>query len=141
MAAAASAWKSSLGCEIQLKICSGRAVKAESRPVGLKATNVAAPTRISGAVSPIARESDRMMPVAMPGIDDGQDLPPDRLPLRRAEGERALLDRRRDGADRLARGDDHDRAARRARASARRRAPCGPSSSGPRTMYARPRMP
>ena len=37
----------------------------------MNATKLAAPTRISGAVSPIARESERITPVAIPGIDAG----------------------------------------------------------------------
>ena len=47
-------------------------MKAESSRSGLKATKVAAPTRISGAVSPIARDSARITPVAMPGIAAGR---------------------------------------------------------------------
>ena len=47
-------------------------MNGESRPVGLKATKVAAPTRISGAVSPIARETERITPVAIPGTDAGR---------------------------------------------------------------------
>ncbi len=38
---------------------------------GLNATYVMAPTMISGAVSPTARESARIEPVAIPGIDAG----------------------------------------------------------------------
>ena len=40
--------------------------------LGLKVTKIAAPTRISGAVSPIARDSARITPVAMPGIEAGR---------------------------------------------------------------------
>ena len=41
------------------------------RIVGSKEMYVTAPIRISGAVSPIARESARIEPVAMPGIAAG----------------------------------------------------------------------
>ena len=107
--AAARSLNSSCGREIHSKIWSGSAVYAESSPSGLKATKLAAPTRISGAVSPIARDRARMTPVAIPGIAAGRTCLPDRLPLRRAERHRALADRRRHRPDRLARGDDHDR--------------------------------
>ena len=47
-------------------------MNAESSPSGLKAMKVGAPTRISGAVSPIARDSARITPVAMPGMAAGR---------------------------------------------------------------------
>ena len=43
------------GREIQSKIWIGSAVKSDPSPSGLKAMKVAAPTTISGAVSPMAR--------------------------------------------------------------------------------------
>src|SRR3954464_6061854 len=57
--------------EIQSNIWIGIAVNDESRPVGLNAITVAAPITISGAVSPMARDSARITPVAMPGIAAG----------------------------------------------------------------------
>ena len=50
----------------------GSAVKASNSPSGLKRGDAAAPISSSGAVSPIARDSARMTPVAMPAIDPGR---------------------------------------------------------------------
>ena len=68
------------------------------RPSGSNRTDPARPTTISGAASPMARDSPRMVPVAMPGTADGQRLPPGGLPHRGAERERALPDVLRDGS-------------------------------------------
>ena len=70
---------------------------------------VSAPMVMSGAVSPIARDMPMITPVRMPAERVRQDVVAHRLPLRGAERVRALADRLRDRADRLARGDDHDR--------------------------------
>jgi hypothetical protein len=57
MAAAARSLNSAWGREIQLKIWIGSAVNWLVSPSGLKVTKVSAPSRISGAVSPMARDS------------------------------------------------------------------------------------
>ena len=61
---------SSWGWVTQSKIWIGSAVNCDIRS-GSNATNVAAPTTISGAVSPMARDSARITPVAMPGTAAG----------------------------------------------------------------------
>ena len=43
-----------------------------STPVGSNRTAPAMPSSSSGAASPMARDSPRMVPVAMPGIEDGR---------------------------------------------------------------------
>ena len=55
-----------------MKIWIGSAVKVAVKPSGRRSTKSAAPTTISGAVSPIARESARITPVAIPGIAAGR---------------------------------------------------------------------
>ena len=67
IADAALVWKASCGREAQLKIWIGRTVKRSNGPLGVKGTKSKAPIMISGAVSPMARERARMMPVIMPG--------------------------------------------------------------------------
>ena len=57
----------------------------------------------------MARESPRIVPVAMPGDRRRQRLPPGRLPHGGAEGQGALTDLPGHGADRLAGRDDDDR--------------------------------
>jgi hypothetical protein len=69
--AEARTWNSSLESEAYLKIARGRMVKPLSRPVGLKVTKERAPRRRRGADSPIARETARIVPVAVPGTADG----------------------------------------------------------------------
>src|SRR3712207_8444670 len=72
IAAAAKLTKSRLGSCVQTKIWMGRAVKSLPNPSGLKRGEAAAPTTSSGAVSPMARDSERMTPVAMPAIEPGR---------------------------------------------------------------------
>ena len=50
----------------------GSAVMRLITPSGSNSTDPARPTITSGAASPMARESPRMVPVAMPGIADGR---------------------------------------------------------------------
>src|SRR5215218_3306041 len=71
MAAAARSTNSRSLSWVHVKIWIGSAVKAEPRPSGLKRGFTAAPITNSGAVSPIARESARITPVAMPAIEPG----------------------------------------------------------------------
>ena len=87
IAAAASTWNSSCGCEIQLKIWIGSAVKRASR-----CRRVEGDERHGADEEQRRRLADR----AREREDDagrdarrsaGQDLAPDRLPLRRAEGD------------------------------------------------------
>jgi hypothetical protein len=123
-----------------LKIWIGSAVKLSLMPPGAKATNVAAPTTISGAVSPMARDSARITPVAMPGIDAGSTwrqivchfvAPSARAPSRidggtaRIASREAMITTGRTSRPSVSEPDSTTR----------------PRSSGPRTMNARPRMP
>ena len=75
MPAAALTWKPGCGRETQLKIWIGSTVNGLCRPAreksGRNATYVRAPMVISGAVSPTARDSARMVPVRMPGSAAG----------------------------------------------------------------------
>lgn len=83
--AAAFSWKPFCGREIQLKIWMGNVEKGENNPFrlkygnspemgksGRKATYVSAPMVIKGAVSPIALERARIIPVIIPGIAQGK---------------------------------------------------------------------
>ena len=71
MPAAALAWNSTCGRDTQLKIWIGSTVNGDQIESGAKVTNVTAPIVMSGAVSPIARDSARMSPVRMPGAATG----------------------------------------------------------------------
>jgi hypothetical protein len=71
MAAAAMFRNSSWGRVVQLYIWMGSAVKREKTPLGSLLMNDEAPTKISGAVSPIALEIASMVPVKIPGNADG----------------------------------------------------------------------
>ena len=96
---------------------------------------------ISGAVSPIARDSARITPVAMPAIDAGRTcrqivchcVAPSASEPSRIDGGTARIASRD--------GDDHDR-----QDEEPQRQPAGEhdaarATSGPRTMNARPRIP
>ena len=97
MPAAATACQPCCGNVVQLNICIGKAVKRSLGPSGVKFMNVAAPTTISGAVSPIARERARIVPVIAPGSAIGSTCPAYRVPFRRPErvGAFAYLTRHR----------------------------------------------
>ena len=97
------------GREIHAKIWIGSAVNGENGPSGTKGTYVSAPITISGAASPMARDTARISPVSSPGQRRRQDVVPHRLPLGRAEGERRLAQRQGHGTQRLAGGQDHQR--------------------------------
>ena len=93
----------------QLKIWIGRTVKPPSNGWGSEGTKVAAPTTMSGAVSPIARAIARMMPVMIPGAAAGRTEPLDHLPAARAERVGALALGLGHGLERLDAGDDDER--------------------------------
>ena len=69
--AAALAWKSSCGRDTQLKIWIGSTVNGDQIESGANVANVTAPAMMSGAVSPIARDSARINPVKIPGVATG----------------------------------------------------------------------
>src|SRR5690606_16284789 len=75
LAAAARAWNAGCGREIQLKIWIGSTVNESVNRSGTKGTNATAPTRSSGAASPTARESARIVPVRIPGSASGRTWP------------------------------------------------------------------
>ena len=76
--------------------------EAALRPgCGRKVDEPAAPTIRSGAVSPIARDSARIVPGQDPRRGRRQDERADHLPARRAEGVGPLALRVRDGPERL----------------------------------------
>jgi hypothetical protein len=68
----ASTWNSSRESDAYLKMASGKMVKPLSNPVGLNVTNESAPSNSSGADSPIALETARIVPVAVPGMAYGK---------------------------------------------------------------------
>lgn len=68
----ANTWNSSRESEAYLKIASGRIVKPLSSPVGLNVTKESAPSSKRGADSPIALETAKMVPVAVPGTAEGR---------------------------------------------------------------------
>ena len=72
MPVAASSWKPACGRLVELKIWIGITVNGSRMSSGRNAAKVSAPIMISGAVSPIARESARIMPVRMPGMTCGR---------------------------------------------------------------------
>ena len=72
MPAAAFSANAAWGRETQLKIWIGSTVKGEKRSEGRKGTYVSAPIVMSGAVSPMARDSARMRPVRIPGKAAGR---------------------------------------------------------------------
>ena len=94
---------------VQLKIWIGSAVNESNSPLGLKRGDTAAPMISSGAVSPIARESARITPVAMPAIEPGRTCFQIVCHCVAPSASEPFADRRRDGADRLAGDDDHHR--------------------------------
>src|SRR5690606_12817197 len=67
MAAAALLAKPCSGRDTQLKIWIGSTVNGASKPSGTKLTKARAPSTSSGAASPIARATERIAPVKMPG--------------------------------------------------------------------------
>ncbi len=66
MAAAAFSENSFCGLLTQLNICIGNTVNESMTLSGTKGTKVSAPITISGAVSPIALERERITPVNIP---------------------------------------------------------------------------
>ena len=70
---------------IQLKIWIGNTVNGSPGAVRRKAMNVNAPIGISGAASPMARDSARIVPVRMPGKALGSTWSPHGLPAGRAQ--------------------------------------------------------
>ena len=68
-------WKPSCGRPAQSKIWIGSAVKLSFALDGTNVMNVAAPIVTSGAVSPIAREIARMIPVRIPPAALGTTTP------------------------------------------------------------------
>src|SRR5215213_3758016 len=144
IAAAASGLKSLEGDDgrpdTQSNTWIGIAEKAESSPVGLNVMKVAAPTTIRGAVSPIARASARITPVAMPGTDAGRTwrqivchwVAPRAIEPSRIEGGTARI------ASRPAMITTGRTSRPRVSPPART---TGPRESGPRTRKASPRMP
>ena len=88
IAAEVSARNSSWGLRAQSKTIIGRAVYGPVEQVGDGCRRVeneprTAPTRMSGAVSPRARDRARTVPVRMPGHGRRQDELADDLPARR----------------------------------------------------------
>ena len=69
------AWNAGCGLETQLKIWMGSTVNGSMGLSGKKAMKVSAPMVISGAVSPMARDRARMMPVSVPGRAAGSTMP------------------------------------------------------------------
>ena len=109
IAAAARSTNSRSASCVQAKIWIGSAVNDETEPVRVEA-------RVHGGADHQQRR--RLADRAREREDDAgrdagdrarQHLLPDRLPLGGAQRQRALADRGRHGADRLARDDDHDR--------------------------------
>lgn len=97
---AASSWNVSCGRAVQLKICMGSAVNSSIGLSGKKATNVRAPIMIRGAVSPIARDSARMIPVKMPGSAEGRTWA--RTTCQRVAPSAKAANRKEFGTDRIA---------------------------------------
>ena len=108
----------------------------------MKATKVAAPTTISGAVSPIARDSARITPVAMPGTAAGRTcfqivchcVAPSASEPSRIDGGTARIASR---PAMITTGQDEQAERQRAGEPGRP----AEAAAGPRTMNARPRMP
>lgn len=67
IAAAAFGRNAGLGCPTQSRICNGKTVYRDCTDVGGNVTSPTAPTTINGAVSPIARPAERIIPVKIPG--------------------------------------------------------------------------
>ena len=70
--AAATSWNAACGLDAQLKICIGNVVNGSITDSGTNATYVNAPIIISGAVSPIALDIDKITPVNIPGVAMGK---------------------------------------------------------------------
>ena len=67
MAAPAILRKTLCGRVVHWKIWIGNTVNFEKSPVGSTVMKVDAPTTTKGAVSPMARDMERIVPVRMPG--------------------------------------------------------------------------
>jgi len=140
IAPAARVTNSWFGSCVQVKICTGSAVNELSKPLGLNRSDDPAPITSSGAVSPIARDSARITPVAMPAIEPGRTcfqivchcVAPSAIEPSRIDGGTARIASR---ATMITTG----------RTSSESWMPPAirtrPIDSGPRTMNARPRMP
>ena len=72
MPAAAFSAKAACGREIQLNTWIGRTVNCDQILSGTNGIYVSAPIVISGAVSPMARDSARITPVRIPGSAAGR---------------------------------------------------------------------
>ena len=72
MAAAVRSWKARSEAFSQMKTCTGSTVAAEVKLSGGAGTKETMPIISSGAVSPSAWASDRMVPVSMPGMASGR---------------------------------------------------------------------
>lgn len=72
IAAAAFSINPCCGLEIQLNICIGNTENSSIGLSGANGTYAKAPTTISGAVSPTARDSAKMTPVNIPPADAGK---------------------------------------------------------------------